>query len=128
MGTLRLRGISTRLVCHALIVHLNTNALFVVRETMRRGRKQSVAECFLSRKRADEPSSDEKFPVTLQTTDEKLQHQSPAAGQDGDRTTISSLESRSTSDHMATTVSRSLPDGICQGHRPMPDQLATAKR
>ncbi|KAH3865964.1 hypothetical protein DPMN_029012 [Dreissena polymorpha] len=27
---------------------------------------------------------------------------------------------------MATTVSRSLPDGIGQGHRPMPDQLATA--
>ena len=29
---------------------------------------------------------------------------------------------------MATTVSRSLPDGIGQGHRPMPDQLASAIR
>ncbi|KAH3832211.1 hypothetical protein DPMN_105491 [Dreissena polymorpha] len=29
---------------------------------------------------------------------------------------------------MATTVSRSLPDGIGQGHRPMPDQLAPAIR
>ncbi|KAH3734162.1 hypothetical protein DPMN_040602 [Dreissena polymorpha] len=29
---------------------------------------------------------------------------------------------------MATIVSRSLPDGIGQGHRPMPDQLATAIR
>ncbi|KAH3855010.1 hypothetical protein DPMN_097570 [Dreissena polymorpha] len=29
---------------------------------------------------------------------------------------------------MATTVSRSLPDGIGQGHRQMPDQLASALR
>ncbi|KAH3787489.1 hypothetical protein DPMN_165613 [Dreissena polymorpha] len=29
---------------------------------------------------------------------------------------------------MATTVSRSLPDGIGQGHRPMPDQLASTIR
>ncbi|KAH3827649.1 hypothetical protein DPMN_129589 [Dreissena polymorpha] len=29
---------------------------------------------------------------------------------------------------MATTVSRSLPDGICQGHQPMPDQLVPAIR
>ncbi|KAH3888381.1 hypothetical protein DPMN_012414 [Dreissena polymorpha] len=35
---------------------------------------------------------------------------------------------QSTSDHMATPVSRSLPDGICQGHRPMPDHLASAIR
>ena len=113
MGTLRLRGIPTRLVCHALIVPLDINALFVVRETMRRGRKAIHRRTFLSRKRTDEPSSDEKFPVTLQTMDKKLQHQSSGTGQDGDRTTLSSLESRSTSDHMATTVSLSLPD--CNG-------------
>ncbi|KAH3779498.1 hypothetical protein DPMN_157301 [Dreissena polymorpha] len=29
---------------------------------------------------------------------------------------------------MATTVSWSLPDGIGQGHQPMPDQLAPAIR
>ncbi|KAH3809049.1 hypothetical protein DPMN_137412 [Dreissena polymorpha] len=51
-------------------------------------------------------------------------HQSPGIRQDGDRTLP--LESRSTSDLMATIVSRSLPDGIGQGHRPMPNQLATA--
>ncbi|KAH3882238.1 hypothetical protein DPMN_006172 [Dreissena polymorpha] len=45
---------------------------------MRRGRKRSVAERFISRKRADEPSSDEKFPATLQqTSDDQLQHLSP---------------------------------------------------
>ncbi|KAH3800168.1 hypothetical protein DPMN_153797 [Dreissena polymorpha] len=66
------------------------------------------------------------YPVTLKTTDDILQHQSPGIRHDGDRTLPS--ESRSTSDHMATTVSRSLPDGIGQGHRPMPDQLATAIR
>ncbi|KAH3822484.1 hypothetical protein DPMN_124263 [Dreissena polymorpha] len=41
---------------------------------------------------------------------------------------LSLLDSRSTSDHMATPVSRSLPDGIGQGHRPMPDHLASAIR
>ncbi|KAH3844538.1 hypothetical protein DPMN_086797 [Dreissena polymorpha] len=51
-------------------------------------------------------------------------HQSPGIRQDGDHTFIS----RSTLDLMATTVSRSLPDGIGQGHRPMPDLLATAIR
>ncbi|KAH3821898.1 hypothetical protein DPMN_123666, partial [Dreissena polymorpha] len=30
--------------------------------------------------------------------------------------------------HMATPVSRSLPDGIGQGHQPMPDHLASAIR
>ncbi|KAH3811660.1 hypothetical protein DPMN_140072 [Dreissena polymorpha] len=39
---------------------------------------------------------------------------------------LSLLDSRSTSDHMATPVSRSLPDGIGQGHRPMSDHLASA--
>ncbi|KAH3854849.1 hypothetical protein DPMN_097407 [Dreissena polymorpha] len=68
----------------------------------------------------------DKYPVTLKTTDDILQHQSPGKGQDGDRTTLSLSESRSTSGHMVTTVSRSLPDGIGQGHRPMPDQLAAA--
>ncbi|KAH3727003.1 hypothetical protein DPMN_052927 [Dreissena polymorpha] len=41
---------------------------------------------------------------------------------------LSLLDSRSTSDHMATPVSRSLSDGIGQGHRPMPDHLASAIR
>ncbi|KAH3821488.1 hypothetical protein DPMN_123252 [Dreissena polymorpha] len=41
---------------------------------------------------------------------------------------LSLLDSRSTSDHMATPVSRSLPDGIGQGHRPMPYHLASTIR
>ncbi|KAH3835036.1 hypothetical protein DPMN_108374 [Dreissena polymorpha] len=49
-----------------------------------------------------------------------LQYQSPGIGHDRDL--------GSTSDHMATPVSRSLPDGIGQGHRPMPDHLASAIR
>ncbi|KAH3811696.1 hypothetical protein DPMN_140111 [Dreissena polymorpha] len=53
-------------------------------------------------------------------------HQSPSIRQDGDRTVP--MESRSTSDLISTTVSRSLPDGIGQGHRPMPDQMASAMR
>ncbi|KAH3823592.1 hypothetical protein DPMN_125400 [Dreissena polymorpha] len=57
-----------------------------------------------------------------------LQYQSPGIGHDRDRTMLSLLDSRSTSDHMATPVSRSLPDGIGQGHRPMPDHLASAIR
>ncbi|KAH3775185.1 hypothetical protein DPMN_176584, partial [Dreissena polymorpha] len=57
-----------------------------------------------------------------------LQHQSPGIGQDGDRTVLSQLDSRSTYDHMTTPVSRSLPDGIGQGHRPMPDHLSAAIR
>ncbi|KAH3853356.1 hypothetical protein DPMN_095878 [Dreissena polymorpha] len=43
--------------------------------------------------------------MTLQTSDDQLQHQSPGIRKDGDRTLPS--ESRSTSDLMATTVSRS---------------------
>ncbi|KAH3823941.1 hypothetical protein DPMN_125766 [Dreissena polymorpha] len=39
---------------------------------------------------------------------------------------LSLLDSRSTSDHMVTPVSRSVPDGIGQGHRPMPDHFASA--
>ncbi|KAH3854796.1 hypothetical protein DPMN_097345 [Dreissena polymorpha] len=70
----------------------------------------------------------DKYPVTSQTMDDKLQHQSPGIGHDGDRTMLSLLESRSTSDHMATPVSRSLPDGIGQGNRPMPDHLASTIR
>ncbi|KAH3865953.1 hypothetical protein DPMN_029001 [Dreissena polymorpha] len=62
------------------------------------------------------------------TTDENWQHHSPGIGQDGDRTMLTSLESRSISDHMVTTVSRFMPDGIGQGLRPMPDHLAAAKR
>ncbi|KAH3811955.1 hypothetical protein DPMN_140373 [Dreissena polymorpha] len=58
----------------------------------------------------------------------QLQYQSPGIGHDRDRTMLSLLDSRSTSDHMATPVSRSLPDGIGQGHRPMPDHLASAIR
>ncbi|KAH3820818.1 hypothetical protein DPMN_122567 [Dreissena polymorpha] len=68
---------------------------------------------FLSRKRPDVPSTDGFCPVTLQTSDDQFQHQSPGIRQDGDHTLPS--ESRSTSDFMATTVSRSLPDGIGQG-------------
>ncbi|KAH3820692.1 hypothetical protein DPMN_122440 [Dreissena polymorpha] len=68
---------------------------------------------FLGRKRPDVPSTDGFCPVTLQTSDDQLQHQSPGIRQDGDHTLPS--ESRSTSDFMATTVSRSLPDGIGQG-------------
>ncbi|KAH3800861.1 hypothetical protein DPMN_154504 [Dreissena polymorpha] len=41
---------------------------------------------------------------------------------------LSLLDSRSTSDHMATPISRSLPDGIGHGHRPMPDHLSSAIR
>ncbi|KAH3692520.1 hypothetical protein DPMN_194362 [Dreissena polymorpha] len=58
----------------------------------------------------------------------KSVYQSPGIGHDRDRTMLSLLDSRSTSDHMATPVSRSLPDGIGQGHRPMPDHLASAIR
>ncbi|KAH3845071.1 hypothetical protein DPMN_087341 [Dreissena polymorpha] len=56
------------------------------------------------------------------------EQQSPGIGHDRDRTMLSLLDSRSTSDHMATPVSRSLPDGIGQGHRPMPDHFASAIR
>ncbi|KAH3704209.1 hypothetical protein DPMN_079265 [Dreissena polymorpha] len=59
---------------------------------------------------------------------QQLQYQSPGIGHARDRTILSLLDSRSTSDHMATPVSRSLPDGIGQGHRPMPDHLASAIR
>ncbi|KAH3862930.1 hypothetical protein DPMN_025905 [Dreissena polymorpha] len=38
------------------------------------------------------------------------------------------LESRSTSDHMVTIVSRSIPNNIGQGLRLMPDHLAAAIR
>ncbi|KAH3729515.1 hypothetical protein DPMN_055487 [Dreissena polymorpha] len=50
----------------------------------------------------------DKYPVTSQTMDDKLQHQSPGTGQDGDRTKLIKLNSRSTSDHMASPYA-----GLC---------------
>ncbi|KAH3878481.1 hypothetical protein DPMN_002377 [Dreissena polymorpha] len=70
----------------------------------------------------------DQYPVTSQTMDDKLQHQSPGIGHNGDRTMLRLLDSWSTSDHMATPVSKSLTDGIVQGHRPIPDHFASAIR
>ncbi|KAH3700415.1 hypothetical protein DPMN_075391, partial [Dreissena polymorpha] len=73
----------------------------------------------------DEPSAEDKYPVTVHTRDDKLQHQSLGSGQDGGRTARIAV-SRSTSDHMANPIRRSLHEGIGQGHRPMSDYMASA--